>query len=429
LAIAQAIFNRRASQAFMFSQPAEQAGGVGWDLSTKDGHRPSAEERYEIARLRDLLLAGGDGPSDPCAPIQRRDIGECMQSLVRDSLTYDAMAIEPVLHPGTQQLYEYHAIAGDTIRLAADTRPDARRRERPWHPEFDGQRYDYLSSDGLPTRYVQVIDGVIRTTYSDRQLIYIVRNPRNDLTIRGYGYSEIEQGITLVTGMLESEKYQVNLFKQGSLPPGVFHLKGAGWSEQQIEALKRQWYATLIGADSAHKVPVVQFDGEMAFIHMSRTNRDMEFTPWQEFLIAVFCALYLIDPEEMGLQVRGGQAQTPLFEASAEWKIKASRDGGLKPLLRALARAMQRLVDHYDDRYLFRFVGLDEPSEQERHRRLMEELSAFRSINEVRVMRGLEPQDHPAYNMPMNPTALSAMKLLAELSEKSRPGAIITGEE
>jgi hypothetical protein len=44
-------------------------------------------------------------------------------------------------------------------------------------------------------------------------------------------------------------------------------------------------------------------------------------------------------------------------------------------------------------------------------------------------MRGLEPQDHPAYNMPMNPTALSAMKLLAELSEKSRPGAIITGEE
>lgn len=120
------------------------------------------------------------------------------------------------------------------------------------------------------------------------------------------------------------------------------------------------------------------------------------------------CAVYLIDPAEINFEVHGGQQQTPLFEASQEWKLKASRDRGLKPLLRFFAKFINRhVIERIDDHFTFEFVGLDEMSENEKHEMLVEQISSYMTLNEAR--RTLDLSDLPYGDIPMNPVYLQAM--------------------
>lgn len=180
-------------------------------------------------------------------------------------------------------------------------------------------------------------------------------------------------------------------------------------------SLKRAWSQQLQGQGNAHRMPIIQFDGDMQFVNMQASHRDMEYSRYHEFLVALLCGVYLCDPEEIALSSMRTSEQTPLFSASSEWKLKASRDRGLKPLLRFLAGLMQQIVDQIDDAFQFRFLGLDEPSEQDKHQRRLEELSTVKTLDEVRAAMGLPLyHDRRVGQMIMSPTLLQATKLADE---------------
>lgn len=132
------------------------------------------------------------------------------------------------------------------------------------------------------------------------------------------------------------------------------------------------------------------------------------------------CGVYLIDPAEINFDMHGGQQQTPLFESSQEWKIKASRDRGLKPLLRFLAKLINRhIIDKIDDHFAFEFVGLDELSESEKHEMLVEQISSYLTLNEAR--RSLDLPDLPGGDVPMNPVYLNALQQQQQ-GQQGQPG-------
>ena len=93
---------------------------------------------------------------------------------------------------------------------------------------------------------------------------------------------------------------------------------------------------------------------------------------------------------------------------AGEWKLKASRDRGLKPLLRFLAKLLNRnIIDKIDDHFTLEFVGLDDLSETEKHEMLVEQISSYMTLNEAR--RTLDLPDLPGGDIPMNPTFVQAM--------------------
>lgn len=280
---------------------------------------------------------------------------------------------------------------------------------------YEGREYgrtDITTAEGKPVSYVQVVNGQIENIYSDDELIFGVRNPRTDIYVQGYGLSEIEQGLTIISSMLYSEMYNRANFTNGAIPMGILNLKGDNWTDEQLEAFKRHWTSQVAGAENAKKTPVLQSEG-IEWIDFNKTNRDMEFSSWLEYLLKVLCALYRIDPAELNFEMQGGVQQTPLFESAQEWKLKASRDRGLKPLLGFIAKLINKhIIDKIDDHFALEFVGLDEMSEEDKHNMLTEQLSSYMTLNEVR--RQLDMPDLPEGDIPMNPTYLEVLKMKQE---------------
>lgn len=199
---------------------------------------------------------------------------------------------------------------------------------------------------------------------------------------------------------------------QGASPKGLLNFKGDNWTPDQLEAFRRQWVAQVAGTENAWKTPITQSEG-IEWVNLQMTNQDMQFNVWIEYLLKVSCAVFLIDPAEINFDLHGGVQQTPLFESSQEWKLKASRDRGLKPLLRFIAGLInEHIIDKIDDHFVFEFAGLDELTEQEKHEMIKEQINSYMTLNEAR--RSLDLPDIPGGigEVPLNPTLIQLMQFL-----------------
>jgi hypothetical protein len=206
---------------------------------------------------------------------------------------------------------------------------------------------------------------------------------------------------------------------QGSAPKGILNFKGDTMTPDMMEGFRRQWRAGLEGVENSWRTPILQSEAGLEWIDLHPTNREMEYNSWIEYLIKITCAIFLMDPAELNFDLHGGVQQTPLFESSQEWKLKASRDRGLKPLLRFIAKLInENIVSKIDDHFVFDFIGLDELTEQEKHTLRTEQVSSYLTLNEVRRTDDLDDLEYG--DMPMNPTYLQAMQIKMTMEQQKQ---------
>lgn len=421
LSIISAIINTRSAQVAAFAQPYRWTKSLGFVIRHKDPDHPTTPAEIAfIKELEQFILNCGRSERNPYSRIQRDDFESFLRKIVRDSLTYDQLTFEIV--PDRMGIpYEFYATDASTVRIASDDRyvgvnGTYTQREGfvPGVPArfqglYEGKQYGTTNSAGDRVAYVQIINGQIENIYSENELAFGVRNPRTDIYIQGYGYGELEQLYTIVTAHLNAEEYNRKFFTQGSTPKGIMNMKGDNWTPEQLEMFKRQWYAQVAGVENSWKTPIIQSEG-VDWIDLAKSNSEMEFGKWMEYLLKVACGVFLIDPAELNFDMHGGVQQTPLFESSQEWKLKASRDRGLKPLLRFIAKMLNKhVIDQIDDHFTLEFVGLDEMSEQEKHEMLVEQIASYMTLNEAR--RSLDLPDLPGGDVPMNPVYMQMLQM------------------
>lgn len=325
--------------------------------------------------------------------------------------------------------YEFMAVDASTMRIAASNSiygPNETYHSRSSY--YSGQISQAMEKDHGPYRalklyeyepkdkpeFVQVVNGQIENVYTRDELAFGIRNPRSDIYIQGYGYGELEQLVTIVTAHLYAEEYNRRFFQQGSAPKGILTFRGDSMTPDQLEGFKRQWRATLEGVENAWRTPILQSEQGIEWTDLHPSNREMEYNAWIEYLIKITCAVFLIDPAELNFDLHGGVQQTPLFESSQEWKLKASRDRGLKPLLRFIAKLInENIISKIDDHFVFDFVGLDELTEQEKHTLRTEQVSSYLTLNEVRRADDLGDLEYG--DIPMNPTYIQAMQIKQQM--------------
>jgi hypothetical protein len=90
----------------------------------------------------------------------------------------------------------------------------------------------------------------------------------------------------------------------------------------------------------------------------------MEFSEWVKFLLVMTCAVYRIDPSELGFQFKD---QTNIFgQAGQKERLQHSKDKGLKPILVFLQEVINYyLVSELDEDFEFVFTGVDAEEEKE----------------------------------------------------------------
>lgn len=442
LSLIAAIIQTRCNQVASFAVPFRLTKSLGFEIKHKNPARSTTKgEREFIQSMEAFIYKCGAKDPNPHSAVARDDFETFLKKIVRDSLMYDQACFEIV--PDRRGLpYEFMAVDASTIRLAANNidldYSSAVKQNLAYQAGLVPN--SMLSQMSAPFRtltvrnpelenvpaYVQLWNGTPRNVYSRNELAFGVRNPRSDIYIQGYGYSELEQLITIITAHLFAEEYNRRFFMQGSAPKGILNFKGDNLTPDQLEAFKRQWKANLEGVENSWRTPIMQAEQGVEWIDLHPSNQEMEYSMWIEYLIKITCAVFLIDPAELNFDMHGGVQQTPLFESSQEWKLKASRDRGLKPMLRFIAKLINdQIVAKLDDHFTFDFVGLDELTEQEKHELRKEQLSTYKTLNEIR--RAEDLADLPHGDIPMNPTYTTYIQQLSQTALQEKQMAAASG--
>jgi hypothetical protein len=395
---------------------------------TDDETDPTPEDEK---RIRDLELFV-ENTGHPSLPSEDRDsFDQFLRKITRDSLTYDQMTFEVVNGRG-QFPIAFLAVDAATIRLATTPKyfKDVTK-TKIWGPpsqvEIEGWRGTSQPSPVNPedVRYVQVLDGRVVTTYTEEEMGFAIRNPRTYIRLNGYGVSELELLINTVTAHLWSEEYNRRFFSQGSAPKGIIHFEG-NISQEQLTAFRRQWHAQIMGVYNAWRTPIIAAPAKLQYTNLQVSNKQMEYAQWMDYLIKLICAVYLIDPTEIGFDMRGGATtgQTPMFETHHEQRQKMSKDRGLRPLLRFVQNEINKNIIYrlYDGRYKFEFVGLDAKTEEQLQEMRLKEVQNFKTIDEVRAEFDLPPLGaEKAGDVIMNSAYLSYLNQLQMQKMQQQP--------
>jgi hypothetical protein len=264
-----------------------------------------------------------------------------MSKLVRDSLTMDSAPIETEFKRnrslGIDGLY---AVDGATIRLANEI--------------------GYQGEDEIFA--LQVVQGNIRAAYTHDDLIYVPRNPRTDVMVGGYGLSEVELLVKVVTGFLNAFTYNTSYFDKNAIPKGLLHLSG-DYGEQDLASFRRYWNSMVKGINNAWTLPVMvskNQESKASFENFGVDVNEIMFAKWMTFLTSIICAIYGIAPDEINFESFTAGTSS-LSGSDTEEKLSNSKDKGLRPLLSHFEDTFSDyIVSEFGEDYVFRFTGLDE---------------------------------------------------------------------
>ena len=418
--IVSAIIQTRLNQVANFAIPQPDKFKVGFKIEMKDDEAEKTPELEEARKnIETFMLNCGVkeelGSREMALP-ERSHFENFLRKVVRDSLTYDALTFEIVPRVDGKP-YEFYAMDASTIRICSGVGQKSNAMElgvTKNTPRKDiAQRLNYPAyfltdpdRGNDDPKFLQIVNGRVQATYGEEELCYGIRNPRTDLGSNGYGLGELELLVAVVTADLNQFTYNRNFFTQGSAIKGVLNFEG-NIPPRQMEAFKRQWHAQVAGVNNAWKTPIVNSD-KLSFVSMHQGNREMEYSKWVDYLIKLITGVYLIDPSEINFDISrtgGGMGMGTSVESSNVQKQTMSKDKGLGPLLRFVQTQLNKyIIDRLDDRFEFTFVGLNAKSEKEHQELQVQQVSNWKTIDEIRAENDMEPlEDEGGGHLVLNP--------------------------
>jgi hypothetical protein len=389
-----AVINTRLNQMFSFSRVPRDRYGIGFRIELEEPKKKMSDsEKKEAKEIEKFILNLGKEE----AATERDHFGAFLKKVGRDSLTYDQINFERVFTYGGK-LHEIASVDAASIRIALRKYLNE---DDPKKDVIDSQiisdRGRGIGRTSVPLEkkaYLQVVNSQVITEYTEEEMAFSVRWPRTDLRSSGYGFSEIEQLISTITAILFAGEYNRRFFSAGSSPKGILNVKG-NMSQPQLDSFKRAWLAQLSGLSGAWRTPIVAAEGGLEFISTDKTNREMEFSKYQDFLIKMVCAIFAMSPEEINFtSTTSSSGQGPMFESKSEMRLKASRDKGLVPLLMHFENMMNReIIRFINPKYRFVFVGLDGGTEADRIEMNIKRLKYY-TLDELRASEDMEPLEN-----------------------------------
>lgn len=405
--VLNAVIMTRIRQVQAFCRAKEEGTGLGFSVRHVDKeHQISKAEQDSIKQLNLFISnCGWETSARERRKLRRDNFGTMMGKLVRDSLVLDSCAMETEFKRDRKAGIDgLAAVDGATIRLCSE----------------EGYR-------GNPDIFaVQVIQGGIRTAYTYDDLVYEPRNPRSDILVGGYGLSETELLVKVVTGFLNAMTLNIRGFSDNSIPKGVLHLSG-NFSQADIESFKRNWNGMVKGVNNAWSVPVMiskDQESKASFEGFGVDFSEMYFSKWMTFLTSIICAIYGMSPSEINFDSFSGGATSPLGGSDTAEKLADSKDKGLRPLLGYFENLItDYVVSDFSDKYCFRWCGLDEEDTQVKETRAM----AILTVNEMRAQEGYEKMDSDIGDAPLNPSLIGPWLQMQQAAQQPDTGQPLEG--
>ena len=313
----------------------------------------SSDEKKKIEEIVEFLMNSGFN--------EKWDNIDDFQTFVRkiafDSLTLDQLAFEIVRDKGWN-IKKYRAVDASLIRFLDSVDPKQRERLE-----------DYRFKGYLPRFCMTWDDQILINPTTKEPILYYpwelgfgIRNKSSYIRKNGYGTSELEILVDLITGVLWSIQYNMNNFSIGSTPKGFINVKNANISESNMNEFRQAWSQMMAGVRNAKRTPVIN-GIDLEWIDLDKSNREMEYQEWAQFLVIMVCSVYRIDPSELGFLFKN---QAQIFgQDGQKARLQHSREKGLKPILIFLENIITKyIVSEIDEDYEFVFTGIEVEDEE-----------------------------------------------------------------
>lgn len=370
--IVKSIVSTRVEQIMNFMDFSEDEQKEGFTIRKKKSlfstgdEKLTNEDKKKISKIVDFLEKGGwTDKWDNVDSLQ-----EFVSKIMSDSLTLDQLAFE-IVRNRMWELQKFRAVDASLIRFLDSV--DPRQREGFEQYRFKGH---------LP-RYCMVWDEMILHNpitkepilYYPWELGFGIRNKTSDVRRNGYGVSELETLVNIITWILWGFSYNANFFSQGSQPKGFINIKNPNISNSTLQEFRQAWTQTMAGVGNSHRTPVIN-GIDLEWVDLQKlSNRDMEFNEWIKFLIIMTCSVYRIDPSELGFNFK--ESQQIFGQDGQRERLKHSREKGLKPLLIFLQGIITKyIVSELDENYEFAFTGIEVEDEEAQVKLDSEKLSS-----------------------------------------------------
>jgi hypothetical protein len=332
-----------------------------------------------------------------------------LRAITWDSLVFDQVATEKVpkeaqILQGRMNIHHFFPVDASTIRFASPALSKYKTADLGAmgqdilysEEEIEGmERRDALDLDAERLekdeyKYVQLIRGRIARAFTEDEIAFGMRNPVTDIFANGYAISEIELLVALITSHLQTEFYNRSYFSQGFSAKGILHVK-ANLNRSKLEELRRHWNHMVKGNRNSFQTPIMAGMDEVQWIPLTQSHSEMEFSLWLNYLIRMICAIYQIDPIEIGYGMKDEGGAGMSGDNTAE-KLKNSKDKGFTPLMTFIQNYINKnIIDELDPDYMLEWTGLQEEGSAERIARQSQEVKFKKSINEIREEDGLPP--------------------------------------
>jgi len=325
---------------------------------------------------------------------------EWLGVVLEEVLVYDTCAL--LMQPswgnskgvfGTD-LKHLRLVTAPTIRPLVDMHGA---KPRPPAPAFQQYLYGVPRTD-LQTMITQEdierYKGLEGPAFRGDQLLYHRMTPRRWTP---YGFAPIEQALIPVMAGLQKQGYQLDFFREGTVPAVYVSPGGANSNMTPNQIRELQDALNAIAGDVAWKHKIIVLPADSKVMPQKPTELADQF---DEIVMTQVCMAFGVQPMELGIQPKVSTTTSP---GASNQMAKASQSTqerkATKPLLTFLTSIFNMVLQDVceQDDMQFVFEGLEEDEDEERQTTmLVTQIGAgLRSIDEARGELGLQPWGLP----------------------------------
>lgn len=315
----QMVIRSRVNDLARYSGLSSHLWQPGWRIVMREAREtPSSEDKKDIRDAeRFIWNCSRDASTNDARERDAQLIAPFemfLRSFADDALTFDGWAIWTDM-TASGNVRAFANLPAGMIRLAVPTR----------------------GYKGNPKWFACLIDetGNPIKPFTRQELTWRVRNVRNDPSVMGYGWSEIEMAIRLIQGFQAGLDLNIDTFTTNGIPNGMLLLKGDYFQQEQIDALMREWTNMKRGVSKLWGMPVMAIpsDGEVEILQfMDLKGEDVRYKDHLNMMAGLTCLIYNFPVRRLGMFVSGNHKDNQV-SSDASIEIQGADDSGLPALL------------------------------------------------------------------------------------------------
>jgi hypothetical protein len=367
----------------------------------EEKQRRKEELQKRIARVSKKLAVCGSDNLDLSGNQDKLTFPQYISMSIRNAVIVGRLATEVIYKKqmdGEKVFAGFRVIDAGTIYKAEsqqEATAQVRAQARKLLAQLRNEKVSTIDPDRFDKNeyaWVQVIDDRPIQAFTAEECLVHNFFPVADVELDGYPVTPLDTVISAVTTHINITTHNKLYFQSGRAARGMLVIKSDEVDETVVSRVRQQFNAQINSVNNAWRMPVfgVGTEDDITWQPIDSGSRDMEFQYLADMNARVIMSAFLMSPDELpgwSYLSRGTNNQA-LSEGNNEYKLEASRDVGIRPLLAQFEDFLNAsILPLFDpvlaDMAALKLVGLDAETAEKESVRLQQDMPVHMTYDEV----------------------------------------------